>query len=412
MAKYFYTARSQTGEQYSGTMEAKSEQDLAKTLREQGLLLVKATLEPEEKCAEPGAFLKKLRLLPLSLGGVRVRDKMFFARNLGVMVASGISLPRALKIVAEQTKNRKFKAALKDSAEQIIKGESFSEALGRHPGCFSELFRNMIKVGEESGTLENVLRVLAEQIEKEHGLKSKIASALVYPSVIIAAMLAIGVVMLIVVVPKLAETFQELGVELPPTTQLVIYLGTLLAGNWYWALLILIIFLILARAFLKSGPGTRAFSSIVLKVPIISAVVKKANSASALRTLSSLIAAGVPIVRSLEITSNALVNFYFKKAFQETAGKVKKGQKIAEALKSHQKLFPALVLDMVAIGEETGETSSILAKLADFYEEEVASATKNLSAVIEPFLMLLIGATVGFFAVSMIQPMYAMLGAL
>lgn len=406
MPKYFYTARSQTGELKSGAMEAKSEKELSKLLRQEGYLLVKAGLEGKDS---------KKKWLEISLpffGRVGLKEKMFFTRNLGVMVAAGISLPRAVRILSEQTKSKKFKQVLINIAQSLTEGESFSQALSRHSGIFSELFQNMIKVGEESGTLEEVLRVLSEQMEKEHELKSRIASAMIYPAVIIAAMTGIGILMLIVVVPKLAETFEELDVELPTSTKLVINLGTFLAEKWYWALLIIIIILLLFRAALKSRSGKRILAWVVLRIPVISGLVKKTNAAATVRTLSSLIVAGVPIVRGLEIVSRALGNFYFREAVKEASEKVRKGEKIAVALKPYHNLYPPLVLEMLEIGEETGETSSILIKLADFYEEEVAVATKNLSAVVEPFLMIVIGATVGFFAISMVQPMYSLLGAI
>jgi type IV pilus assembly protein PilC len=406
MPKYFYTARSQSGEQKTGTIEAKSEHELAQILRQEGYLLVSASLEE---------LKSKKRLVKFSFpffGRVSLKEKIFFTRNLRVMIAAGISLPRALRILSEQTKSKKFKTALLDIAEKINKGESFSQALSFHSDIFPELFQNMIKVAEEAGTLEDVLRVLAEQIEKEKELRSKIAGALIYPAVIVGAMFGIGILMLVVVVPKLAETFKELGIELPLTTRFVIFLGTFLSQKWYLMPLIIVGFLVLFRIILKLRRGQRLLAAFVLKIPIISVLVKKNNAAATARTLSSLIIAGVPIVRSLEIISRALGNVYFREAIAEAAEKVRKGEKIYQALGPYQNLYPSLVLEMIKVGEETGETASILAKLADFYEEEVTNTTKNLSAVIEPLLMLFIGAVVGFFAISMVQPMYSMLQAI
>lgn len=328
------------------------------------------------------------------------------------MIASGLPLPRSLKILSEQTKNQKFKEAIRDVSEQITKGESFSKALSLHPDIFSELFQNMVKVGEEAGTLEEVLKVLTEQMERENEMKSKIIGAMIYPAVIIAAMIGIGILMLIMVVPKLAETFKELNIELPPTTKFVMFLGTFLAEKWYLFILIVIVFLILFRILLRTKFGKNLIDGLVLKLPIVSPIIKKTNSASTTRTLSSLIVAGVPIVRALEIISRTLGNVYFRKAMAEAAEKVKKGGKLFEALKPYQNLYPLLVIQMIEIGEETGETSTILSKLADFFEEEVTNTTKNMTAIIEPILMLFIGGVVGFFAISMVQPMYSMLQAI
>lgn len=404
--KYFYEARSRTGEPKSGILEAKDRHELARNLRQEGYLLILATLEGEK------TKKRKFEIAIPFLTRVGLKEKMFFTRNLRVMIASGLPLPRSLKILSEQTKSQKFKETIRDVSEQITKGESFSQALARHSDIFSELYQNMIKVGEEAGTLEEVLKVLTEQMERENEMKSKIVGAMIYPAVIIAAMVGIGILMLIMVVPKLAETFKELNIELPPTTKLVIFLGTFLAEKWYLAILIIIVFLILLRIVLKTKFGKNLIDGLFLRLPIISAIIKKTNSASTTRTLSSLIVAGVPIVRSLEIISRSLGNIYFREAMAEAAEKVRKGEKLFEALKPYQNLYPLLVLQMIEIGEETGETSTILSKLADFYEEEVANTTKNLTAIIEPVLMLFIGGVVGFFAISMVQPMYSMLQAI
>ena len=328
------------------------------------------------------------------------------------MIGAGISLPRALETLASQSKNKKFKNALINIAEEITKGKSFSNALTSHSDIFSELFINMVKVGEEAGTLEDVLKVLTNQMEREYELKSRVKGAMIYPAIIISAMIGIGILMLIVVIPKLAETFKELGIELPPTTRFVIFLGTFLARKWFVVLLLALLLAIFLSIILKTKTGKRIADFLTLKIPIISPLIQKTNSAYFVRTLSSLITSGVPIVRSLEIASGAVGNVYFQETLKEASEKVRKGSKLSESLRPYQKLYSPTVVQMIQVGEETGETSIILAKLADFYEEEVANATKNLSAVIEPVLMLLIGAAVGFFAISMIQPIYGMLGAI
>jgi type IV pilus assembly protein PilC len=249
-------------------------------------------------------------------------------------------------------------------------------------------------------------------MEREYTLKSKIKEALLYPTVIIAAMTGIGVMMLIVVVPKLAQTFEELELELPLTTQVVIGLGTFLVEKWYLAILILIILIFSFQIALKRKKGKKIFDGLFLRIPIIAPIVKKTNAAYTVRTLSSLITAGVPLVRALEIVANTLSNYYFKAAISQSINKVKKGEKLSQALRPYQNLYPSTVIQMIEVGEETGETSTVLEKLGDFFEEEVTNATKNLTAIIEPVLMLIIGGVVGFFAVSMVQPMYSMLSGL
>jgi len=407
MPKYFFTAKSQQGKEYSDTREAKDEKELARILRQEGYVLISAT--PEK--------LKKSRgfrswLADLSFGGVSLKDKIIFTRNLKVMISAGVSLPKALKTLAEQTKNKKLKNALIEIAERIIKGENFSDSLSHHPSIFSNLFYNMVKVGEESGTLEKNLDILTRQMEREYTLRSKIKEAMMYPSVIIVAMIGIAIMMLIIVVPKLAKTFEELGAELPLTTKIVIGLGTFLAEKWYLAALILIVLIILFRLVLKIKSGKKLLDTLTLKIPIVSPIIKKTNAAHTVRTLSSLIAAGVPLVRSLEIISETMSNFHYKKAIITITEKVKKGEKLSQTLRPYHDLYPLTVVQMMEVGEETGETSNILAKLGDFFEDEVSRATKNLTTIIEPVLMLVIGGIVGFFAVSMVQPMYSMLSAL
>lgn len=404
MPKYFYTAKSFSGEGKTGTLEAKDEHQLARTLRQEGYILVSAELTEAEK--------RKVEISFSFFGGVSLTEKMMFTRNLRIMIAAGISLPRALETLAYQSKSKKFKKSLVDIANQITKGKSFSDSLSTHSDIFSELFVSMVKVGEEAGTLEDVLNVLTNQMEREYELKSRVKGAMIYPAVIISAMIGIGVLMLILVIPKLAETFEELNVELPPTTKFVIFLGNFLAQKWYLMILIIFVLFFLMRIILKTKIGKRIVDFLILKIPIIAPLIQKTNSAYTVRTLSSLITSGVPIVRSLEIVSGAVGNIYFQEAMVDASQRVRKGSKLSEALRPYQGLYPPTVIQMIEVGEETGETSTILAKLSDFYEEEVANATKNLSAVIEPVLMLLIGAAVGFFAISMIQPIYGMLGAI
>lgn len=411
MSKYFYRAVSPKLGEKIGFAEAKNAQELAHTLREKGYILVKAELAKKEENSRKISFLKALNFFS-AFRRVSLKEKIFFVRNLRVMLKSGISLPRALTTLTKQARQKKFKKALFDIAERVTKGESFSQALSYYPDIFPEIFQSMIVVGEESGTLEEILRGLTEQMEKEQEIRSKIVGAMVYPIVILVAMIGIGVLMLVVVVPKLAETFRELNVELPFTTRLVVWLGTFLAEKWYWLILIIFLLIVSGRILLKSDKGHRFISGIFLKIPFISSMIEKTNSARTARMLSILISSGIPIVRSLEILSDTIGNFYFKKVIKDAVEKVRSGQKIYEALRTERKLYPLLFLEMVEIGEETGETASILAKLADFYEEEISNITKNLSSVIEPVLMLIIGSIVGFFAVSMLQPMYSMLQAI
>jgi len=235
---------------------------------------------------------------------------------------------------------------------------------------------------------------------------------MIYPAVVVSAMIGIGILMMVMVIPKLAETFEELNVQLPATTRFIIFISEFLAKKWYLLFLFLILLIFAFRWALRQRTIKKSFDNLTLKIPVLSPIIKKLNCAYTSRTLSSLISAGVPIVSALEITSGALGNEYYKKAMVESSERVKKGEKMSEALISYQKFYPPTFIQMISVGEETGQTAQILAKLADFYEEEVSNAAKNLSSLIEPILILIIGIVIGFFAVSMIQPMYSMLGAI
>lgn len=406
MPIFHYFAKSLKGEEKIGTVQAKDKKELSQILKEQGFILIKA--------AEEGESVRKNKPLNLiSFGSeVPLAEKLIFTRNLQVMISSDLALPKALETLALQTKNKKFKNTILDISQEIVKGNNFSDALGKYPQVFSELYQNMVKVGEEAGNLDEVLKILALQLEKENELKSKIKSAMMYPAVIISAMIGIGILMLIMVVPSLAKTFEELEIELPLTTKIVISLGTSLATNWLFVLLAVILLVFLLSFIPKLKLGKRIMDNLLLKIPVVSALIIKTSSAQTIRTLGSLIAAGVPIIRSLKVTSEVLGNIYYKEALLVAMEKVKKGEKLSDALKPYENIFPLVVIQMIKVGEETGKTAPILTKLADFFEEEIDYATRNMVSVIEPVLMITIGAAIGFFAISMIQPMYSMLGAI
>ena len=399
MPDYSYIAKTLKGEPRSGVFEAKDKHELARALREKGYILISANSKEERRN-------KKLSFSIPFLSHVPLTEKIMFARNLQVMVASGVSLPRALGVLVEQAKNKKFKKVISSIKEEIVKGKTFSEALNGYPDVFNELFVSMVKVGEESGTLEDVLGVLSDQMDKDHQIVSKVKSAMMYPAVVLLAMLGVGVLMMIIVVPKLDKVFSDLNIELPFTTRIIIYSGSFMAKFWYVIMIAVFLFFLLVGAFLKTGTGKLIRDTLFLKTPILSPIVKKTNSARTVRILGSLITAGVPITRSLEITSKTLGNVYYEKALLKASQDIKKGDKLAEILGQYKDIYPNLVIQMLKVGEETGETAAILKKLAEFFEEEVSNTTKNLSSVIEPVLMIIIGAAVGFIAISIIQPIY------
>ena len=320
MPRYYYLAKSQSGETKSGSLDVKDETELAGNLRQNGLFLISYETEKEPS---------KLKKFSLSFNKkVSVSEKIFFIRNLQVMTSAGVSLPKAIGILSTQAKNKNFGKILVKIQKKIIDGGTLSDGLADYPDIFPEIFQNMVKVGEESGTLEQVLKSLSRQLEKQYDLKTKITGALIYPLVVVSAMIAIGFAMLIIVVPQLAATFAELEISLPMTTKIVIGLGQFLNQRWYFLILIIACVFIFLKQILKIKSVRKFFDKIILKFPVVSKLISEINSASFSRTLGSLMDSGVPLVRSLEIISGTLSNVYFKESMIDAAEKIKKGAKL------------------------------------------------------------------------------------
>ena len=330
-------------------------------------------------------------------------------RNMGVMFATGLSLVKSFDILHLQTKNKVLKSALASVKERIGKGENLSVALADYPKIFSELFVNMVKVGEESGTLEDIFQILSLQLSKEHDLKAKIKNAMVYPCMILMVMFVVGAVIITFVLPNLNIFFTSLNVDVPIYTKIMLASGNFLATHWYLLFVVPLLLVIMVWVALKTKSGKKAADVFFLRLPIIAPIVKKNNSAFLIRALSSLISAGVPLTRALEISGNAANNYFFKQAIKDAEQRIKKGEKLSSALKPYQSIFPLGVIEMVEVGEETGKTSVILKKLAEFYEQEAINAVEKLTVIIEPVLIIVLGVGVGFFAISIIQPMYSSL---
>lgn len=384
-----------------GVREAKDKYELAKILRQEGYVLTKAE---EAK--------RKIEIkLPSFLGHVGIAEKMLFARNLAVMVSAGLSLARGLEVLSSETQNKTFKGALQDITDFIRKGGSFSDGLRRHPRIFSNLFMAMVEAGEKTGKLDDALKLISHQLKKEYDLRRKVRSALMYPAIIVIAMAGIGVLMLIYVVPTLVATFEELNVSLPASTRAIIVISSFLVSH---ALLSLGAFAALAAAgafLIQNKKGKQGLEIALHYTPVISGLVRKINAARTCRTLGSLIGAGVEILEALRITESVMQNHYYKEVLVSAKYVVEKGEPISKIFLARPDLYPLLVGEMMEVGEETGKLSEMLFRLAVFYESEIAAETKDLSTVLEPALMIIIGTAVGFFAVAMIKPLYSVVEA-
>jgi len=399
MAIYRYLAKNKEGETISGRKEAVSIRDLAQKLSNQGFLLISASLDRKKQ-----GFLNLKR--------VSLKEKMMAIRNLQVMLAAGVSLPKSLDVLTFQSRNKYFQKILQEIKEKIIQGDSFSEALAEYPRVFPKIFSSMIKVGEKTGSMPDVLNTLASHLEKDFRLRSKVKGALMYPMIVVIAMILIGVVMLVLVVPKLSEAFKSLNIELPKTTRLIMNLGNYFKDYWYLLLAVPLLiagFIIL----LKRSPKFRnSWDRFVLKIPFVSSLIKKVNTAYSARTLSSLISGGVSIVEALQITSETVSNEKFREVLIRASKEVKKGEKLSSIIAQFPEVYPPVFVQMLEVGEETGQTSKVLLRLAEFFDEEVTNVTQNLASIIEPILLLVIGGIIALFAVSMIKPIYSMIGTM
>ncbi|MAZ29666.1 hypothetical protein CL655_00060 [bacterium] len=339
----------------------------------------------------------------------RVKDDelVIITRNLGSMLVAGLPLSRALSVIERQSSNPRLKAVIHDVAEQIERGSQFNEALGKYPKIFSDLYVSMVRAGEEGGTLAEALHTLGTQMERSSSLKKKIKGAMIYPSIVLIIMAVIGVLMMIYVMPSITATFVDLEVELPTTTKILIGTSDFMVANTLIVLLGMV-GLILGFAYgLRTAFGKKVFHWVIIHLPVIGAMAKEANAAQTARTLSSLLKSGVDVILSLKITEDVIQNVYYKPIIKEAAARVEKGTALSETFIEHSKLYPVLVGEMILVGEETGEIAQMLEQLATFYETEVEQKTKDLSTIIEPLLMVVIGGTVGFFALAMIAPIYS-----
>ena len=399
---FLYTAKKISGEETKGSLEARDRFELARNLRTNGFILT--------EWKEGSGQKKTVFNINISfLNKVSLSDKMIFSKNLSVMVSAGMPVVRGIETLAHETSNKNFQKILKEVADNIKRGKSLSESLENHKNIFSPLFIAMVKVGEEGGKLAESLLLVGSQLERDNTLRRRIKGALMYPLIIVIAMIGIGALMMIYVVPTLVGTFTELGVELPTSTKLIIFISNSLTHNPIISLLAVFILGGSIFWFLRTEKGKRTLVEIMLRIPVLSPLVKKINSARTARALSSLIDSGVNLIEGLTITKNVLQNYRYRAVLEEAVNRIQKGGTLSETFLLYGNLYPSLVGEMISAGEETGKLGEMLKRLADFYEEEVSDSTKDLSSIIEPVILIFIGLAVGIFTISMIKPLYSVL---
>ena len=404
MAHFTYTAKHSGGEIYSGEAEAADHYELYKIIRESGGEIV------SYKESKKGG-IGKLNV-SFSLGRIKAQEKIIFARNLGAMIQAGLAASRALSVMERQTRNVALKKIIISLNENISRGKTLADAMAEYPKVFSALFISMVRAGEESGNLAESLKIVALQMDRSYTLSRRIRGALMYPAVVIILMIIISIVLLTYIVPTLTSTFSGLNVSLPASTQFIVNISDIIR---FHGILLAVVIALLISSFIwwKRRPqGKSIIDYLVLKIPVMGNIVKEVNSARTARTLSSLLTSGVDMVESVRITADVVQNVHYKKVLETAQTTITKGEPLSKVFAENEKLYPTFLTEMMSVGEETGKMGEMLLGVAVFYEDDVEQATKDMSTVIEPLIMVVIGAGVGFFAVAMITPMYSLVNVI
>ena len=401
--RFKFKAIKNNGVKYEGTVESQSKFSLYNELKAEGSMLVSA--EELGTARFQRYFFKVFSFL----NHISTAQKITFAKNLSAMIKAGLSLSRVLSVIERQSISPGFKSVVEGINIEIKKGKTLSDALRNYPNIFSNLFISMAKAGEESGSLAEALGNIALQMDKTYRLQKKVKGAMIYPAVIVSVMLAVGVLMFIFVVPGITDTFKELNTELPSSTKVIIFISDFLTGNFILAILLILAVIFSVYFSFKTTIGKRLWDRTVIKLPLVGDLVKEVNAARVTRTLSSLLLAGVPVAQSIQITKDMVNNYYYKMVLEEATKVVEKGETISSVFVKNADLYPTFVGEMMGVGEETGNMASMLLEVAIFYENDVEERTKDLSTIIEPVLMVIIGIAVGFFALSMITPIYSVM---
>ena len=403
MPKFTYIGEDRNGKKVTETVEADDRFSVYEIARQQGHTV--SSVDERSKVSI-GSFLD-MEKINYYLNRVKQDELVMMTRNLGSMLVAGLPIVRALSVIERQSDNPRLQGTVKQIQERISKGDQFNEALKEFPKVFDDLYVSMVRAGEESGGLAEALQTLSLQMERSSSLKKKIKGAMIYPAIVLTIMLGIGILMMIYVMPSITDTFKSLDVDLPTTTQVLITMSDFMVAHTLIVLGGIVAAVMGFMYALKTSWGSRAFAWVVVRLPIIGGIAKEANAARTARTLSSLLEAGVDVLRALSITEDVMQNYYYKQIIKEAAVQVEKGKPLSETFIARKDLYPILVGEMISVGEETGQIAQMLEQLAVFYENEVDHKTKDLSTIIEPLMMVVIGGSVGFFALAMIAPIYS-----
>ncbi|HXV77107.1 MAG TPA: type II secretion system F family protein [Candidatus Polarisedimenticolaceae bacterium] len=393
MPSYSWKGRTRGGKIQEGVLAAESKEAAIATLRKQQIIVTAVTERGKEFA------------LPRLGGGISNKQIAVFTRQFSVMIDAGLPLVQGLEILGSQQDNRTFQKILFQVRQDVETGSTLADSLRKHPKAFDDLYCNMVAAGEAGGILDTILQRLAQYIEKIVKLRAAIRSAMVYPIAVIT--IAIGVVWVILwkVIPTFATLFEGLGASLPLPTRITIAVSNFI-GAWWWLMIgSVIVGIVLLVRYHKTYKGRRHLDGLLLRLPVLGMVLKKIAVARFCRTLGTLVSSGVPILDGLEITARTSGNAIVEDAIMATRKSVEEGKTIAEPLKASD-VFPPMVIQMVAVGEQTGALETMLSKIADFYEDEVDEATANLLALLEPVMICFLGVVIGGIVISMYLPMF------
>lgn len=403
MKHFSYIARTAVGATTTGTVDAKNEAEARSVLEARGLTVTTVSVDGEkEKKKDP------LQRLFEKIQRVSLTERAIFTHNLFIMTKSGIPLAQSLTVLAEQTKNKHFATTLLSMKTAIEGGDSFSKSLAVHPKIFSEVYINMVAAGEASGKLETILEQLAKQLKKERTLIAKVRGAMTYPIIVVSAMVAIGIAMMVFVIPKISDIYLEAEAQLPLPTRILIGISNFILHNGFLSAGLFVAILLGIRFVAKTRKGRRMLHALFLRLPVGGTIIKKVNLARFSRTLQSLLKTDIPIVQSFQIIEHTLSNVHYQDAVRDAAEALKKGITIVESLKKWPRLFPPMVTQMISIGEESGRLDELADEIANFYEEDVDETMNSFSSIIEPVLLLILGSGVAAMAVAILLPMYSL----
>lgn len=400
METYVWTGRTRDGKRQKGELIAKSKDEAISTLRRQNILVTSVN-----------ARTKGLNLNLSFKSKVNDKNIVVFTRQFATMIDAGLPLIQCLDILSKQTENKTFAASINEIRQDVEAGSTYADALRKHTHVFSDLYVNMVAAGETGGILDTILNRLSKYIEKSMKLKRQIRAALVYPSTIVAVAVIVIVVLLVWVIPIFSKMFTEFGGVLPAPTRMVIGASNFMQHNILMIAGIFGAIVFALRRYYKTQNGKRTVDRLALHLPIFGMLIRKVAVAKFTRTLGTLISSGVPILDGLEIVAKTAGNKVVEEALYVTRQSISEGKTLAEPLEQTQ-VFPPMVVQMIAVGETTGALDAMLSKIADFYDEEVDSTVGNLTALLEPMLMIFLGVVIGFIVVAMYLPIFKLAGTI